>query len=97
MSDEQASSPSSAFCAESVATLDTVRKPPAARINLCAFPAVPQGKRHEMVNQTVLCQLGPGRILRHPQTPEGPPWFWTITARSQPFTITDTQLVANRR
>jgi hypothetical protein len=50
MSDEQANSPSSAFCAESVATLDTARKTPAARINLCAFPAVPQGKRHEMVN-----------------------------------------------
>src|SRR5262249_49587299 len=35
----------------SVATFDTVRKTPAARINLCAFPAVPQGKRREMVNQ----------------------------------------------
>jgi hypothetical protein len=22
-----------------------------------------------------------GRIIRHPQTPEGRPWFWTITAR----------------
>jgi hypothetical protein len=52
LSDEQASSPSSAFCTESVATLDTVRKTPAARINLRAFPAVPQGKRDEMVNQT---------------------------------------------
>jgi predicted DCC family thiol-disulfide oxidoreductase YuxK len=52
MSDEQASSPCSAFCVESVATLDTVRKTPAARINLRAFPAVPQGKRDEMVNQT---------------------------------------------
>ena len=44
MSDEQASSPSSAFCAESVATLHTVRKTPAARINLRAFPAAPQGQ-----------------------------------------------------
>jgi hypothetical protein len=52
LSDEQASSPSSAFCTESVATLDTVRKTPAARINLRAFPAAPQGKRDEMVNQT---------------------------------------------
>ena len=22
-----------------------------------------------------------GRIMLHPQTPEGEPWFWTITAR----------------
>jgi hypothetical protein len=27
-------------------------KPPAALINLCAFPAVPQGKRYAMVNRT---------------------------------------------
>jgi len=39
MSDELASSPSTASCAESAATLfDTTRKPP-ARINLCASPA----------------------------------------------------------
>jgi len=38
MSDEPASSPSTAFCAESVATFfDT--EAPTARINLCAFPA----------------------------------------------------------
>src|SRR5262245_34632451 len=29
-----------------------VRKAPAALINLCAFPAVPQGKRCAMVNRT---------------------------------------------
>jgi hypothetical protein len=95
MSDEQASSPSSA---ESVAALHTVRKPPAARINLCAFPAVPQDKRYEIVNQTVRWHWA-RPDLRHPQTPEGPPWFWTITARLsrlQP-TITDTQIVANMR
>jgi hypothetical protein len=22
-----------------------------------------------------------GRIMLHPQTPQGAPWFWTITAR----------------
>jgi len=22
-----------------------------------------------------------GRIMHHPQAPEGEPWFWTITAR----------------
>jgi hypothetical protein len=27
-------------------------KTPAALINLCAFPAAPQGKRYEMVNHT---------------------------------------------
>jgi hypothetical protein len=37
LSDEQASSPSSAFCTESVATLDTVRKTPAARITFARF------------------------------------------------------------
>src|SRR5262245_41321554 len=52
MSDELGGSSPAAFCAESVATFDTVRKTPAARFNLCAFPVRPQGKRHAMVNRT---------------------------------------------
>ena len=28
-----------------------------------------------------------GRIFRSPQTPEGQPWFWTITAREHPPSI----------
>jgi len=28
-----------------------------------------------------------GRIMRHPQTPEGQPWFWTIVAREIPPSI----------
>jgi hypothetical protein len=40
-----------------------------------------------------------GRIMRHPQTPENRPWFWTITAREIPrqFTIADIQQLGNRR
>jgi len=28
-----------------------------------------------------------GRIMRHPQTPEDQPWFWTITAREIPPSV----------
>src|SRR5262249_557237 len=28
-----------------------------------------------------------GQIMRHPQTPEGRPWFWTITAREMPPSV----------
>jgi hypothetical protein len=28
-----------------------------------------------------------GRIMLHPQAPEGQPWFWTITAREQPPSV----------
>ena len=35
-----------------------------------------------------------GRIMRHPQAPDGQPWFWTITARE---IIAATQRAANRR
>jgi hypothetical protein len=28
-----------------------------------------------------------GRIMLHPQAPEGRPWFWTITASEYPRTI----------
>ena len=28
-----------------------------------------------------------GRIVLHPQGPEGEPWFWTITAREHPPSI----------
>jgi hypothetical protein len=40
-----------------------------------------------------------GCIMRHPQAPEGQPWFWTITARDQPprSIIAATQRAANRR
>jgi hypothetical protein len=28
-----------------------------------------------------------GRIMRHPQGPEGQPWFWTITAVNHPPSV----------
>jgi len=28
-----------------------------------------------------------GRVMLHPQVPEGQPWFWTITARDYPRSI----------
>src|SRR5262249_45397214 len=36
-----------------------------------------------------LGESGPvvGRIMRHPQSSEGRPWFWTITAREQPPSV----------
>src|SRR5215475_2677600 len=51
MSDERATkqSPSAAFCSESVATIDTVKRPYCPR-NPCAFFAALQGKRCAMVN-----------------------------------------------
>src|SRR5262245_6946070 len=37
-----------------------------------------------------------GRIMRHPQTPEGQPWFWTITAREQPPSVYNHGYAASR-
>jgi len=50
MEDEllSSSSPSTAFCTESVAAFDTIWNPPRCQINLCAFAAVPQGRRDAM-------------------------------------------------
>jgi hypothetical protein len=28
-----------------------------------------------------------GRIMTHPQAPDGQPWFWSITAREKPPSI----------
>src|SRR5262245_3622793 len=68
MSDELATrrSSSAAFCVESVARFDTVRKPPAARANPCAFPPVPQGKGYAMVNhnRSVVIRSGPPLVVR---------------------------------
>src|SRR5215470_14378583 len=51
MSDERPTkeSPPAAFCSESVATIDTVKRPYCPR-NPCAFFAALQGKRCAMVN-----------------------------------------------
>ena len=41
-----------------------------------------------------------GRIMRHPQAPEGQPWFWTVTAREQNrhrSIIAATQRATNRQ
>src|SRR5215475_77376 len=53
MSDERPTkeSPPAAFCSESVATIDTVKRPYCPR-NPCAFFAALQGKRCPMVNNT---------------------------------------------
>ena len=37
-----------------------------------------------------------GRIMRHLQTPEGQPWFWTITAREQPPSVYNRGYAASR-
>src|SRR5512143_95806 len=37
-----------------------------------------------------------GRIMRHPQAPEGQPWFWTVTAREQPPSVYNRGYAASR-
>ena len=37
-----------------------------------------------------------GRIMRHPQAPEGEPWFWTITARRRTPSVSDRGYAASR-
>ena len=37
-----------------------------------------------------------GRIMRHPQAPEGQPWFWTITARGRRPSLADRGYAASR-
>src|SRR5262245_2724107 len=66
MSDERPTkeSPPAAFCSESVATIDTVKRPYCPR-NPCAFFAALQGKRCAMVNDTG----GGGNGMWHRQGP----------------------------
>ena len=37
-----------------------------------------------------------GRIMHHPQAPEGQPWFWTITERAQPPSVYNHGYAASR-
>jgi hypothetical protein len=37
-----------------------------------------------------------GRIMLHPQAPQGQPWFWTITAREQPPSVYNRGYAASR-
>ena len=37
-----------------------------------------------------------GRIMLHPQAPQGKPWFWTITALEQPPSIDNKGYSATR-
>jgi hypothetical protein len=47
------------------------------------------GESHWSDNDYVVLDAGQiiGRIFRHPQAPQGQPWFWTITAREQPPSV----------
>ena len=37
-----------------------------------------------------------GRIILHPQAPEGRPWFWTITAQGRKASMADRGYAASR-
>jgi len=47
------------------------------------------GESHWSDNDYVVLDAGKvvGRVFRHPQAPQGQPWFWTITAREQPPSV----------